>query len=232
MQQIAPNIYTFSRLIVGRVYLIEEEAGLTIIDASISNAISQILHQVVAKGHKLNEVKRVLLTHAHPDHYGSLHMLQKATQAEVWTSAAEKEVVEKQIPIPQPPLESLSFIGKRLRPPETFIPKPATVNRVLNDGEVLPEILGGLQVVATPGHAPGHLAFWHPERKILFCGDVLFNWPNLRLPFAPLTVDMTENKRSIAKIAALEPEIVCFGHGRPLVKNAAARLKGLAKRYR
>jgi glyoxylase-like metal-dependent hydrolase (beta-lactamase superfamily II) len=119
-----------------------------------------------------------------------------------------------------------------LRPPETFIPKPATVNRVLKDGEILPEILGGLQVVATPGHAPGHLAFWHPERKILFCGDVLFNWPNLRLPFAPLTVDMTENKRSIAKIAALEPEIVCFGHGRPLVKNAAARLQAMAKRYR
>jgi glyoxylase-like metal-dependent hydrolase (beta-lactamase superfamily II) len=108
---------------------------------------------------------------------------------------------------------------------------PATpVDREVGDGEVLPEVLGGLTVVATPGHAPGHIAFWQPERRLLFCGDVIFRLPNLRLPFSFFTVDMEENKRSIRKVAALEPAIVCFGHGRPLREHTAAAIHAFARK--
>jgi hypothetical protein len=57
-------------------------------------------------------------------------------------------------------------------------------------------------------------------------------WPNLRLPFAVLTVDMAENIRSVAKVAELEASVACFGHGEPMVSNTAEALKGFARKVR
>jgi glyoxylase-like metal-dependent hydrolase (beta-lactamase superfamily II) len=87
-----------------------------------------------------------------------------------------------------------------------------------------------MQVVATPGHAPGHLAFWHPTQRIVFCGDTIFRLPNLRLPFSFVTVDMEENKRSIRRIAQLDAAIACFGHGRPLTRDTAQTLRRFAQK--
>jgi glyoxylase-like metal-dependent hydrolase (beta-lactamase superfamily II) len=91
--------------------------------------------------------------------------------------------------------------------------------------------MDGLQVVFTPGHASGHLAFWQPEKKVLFCGDTIFRIPvNMRLPFAMLTVDMAENIRSIGRLATLNPDIICFGHGKPLMENTADLLRQFAQK--
>ncbi len=100
----------------------------------------------------------------------------------------------------------------------------------MEDGEIIEGVLGGLTAVSTPGHAPGHLSFWQAERRILFTGDVIFNWPRLRLPFAMLTVDMAENIRSVGKVAALEPAVACFGHGKPILENTTEVIKGLAQK--
>ena len=92
-------------------------------------------------------------------------------------------------------------------------------------------ILGGLQVIHTPGHAPGHVSFWHPANKLLITGDVIFYLMNkMTLPLAFLTADMEENKRSIKKVLALKPETVLFGHGQPIVRTAAAPLQEFAQR--
>jgi glyoxylase-like metal-dependent hydrolase (beta-lactamase superfamily II) len=105
--------------------------------------------------------------------------------------------------------------------------KPTPVDLPLQGGETLP-VLGGLHVIHTPGHSPGHLSFWQPEKRLLFCGDVLFNAPKFSLPPAFLTVDMDEDKRSVRKLAELGPEVICFGHGQPMTQNAAQRLRDFA----
>ena len=100
----------------------------------------------------------------------------------------------------------------------------------MNDNEVLP-VLGGLQVIYTPGHAPGHISLWHPERRLLITGDVIFYFFNhMTQPLAPLTVDAEENKRSIKKVIALKPDSLLFGHGNPVVGQAAPLLDEFAKR--
>ncbi len=227
MKQVAPGIYYFRNLLVGRVYLIEDADGLTLIDTSLPLAAKRVLQQVEGRGHKAQDIKRILITHAHPDHVGGLPELKRASGAEVVASAIERPVIEGKTPVPRVPQEKLRG-PIRLRPPDTTF-EAVPVNRELQGGETL-EIMGGLQAVFTPGHAPGHLAFWQPEKRILFCGDVLFNMPRLRLPYAFLTVDMEENIRSIHKLAALEPDIVCFGHGEPLY-NAAPKLKAFASQF-
>ncbi|MBI5927962.1 MAG: MBL fold metallo-hydrolase [Chloroflexi bacterium] len=223
MQQISENVYTFTGLPAGRVYGLVDSDGLTLIDTSVAPAAKRILKQLAARGYQPKDVKRILITHAHPDHVGGLPHLKEATGAEIWASALEKRVIQGEIPIPT--------VKARIHPPNMTL-KPVAVERELADGDTLPEILGGLQVVATFGHAPGHISFWHPEKRILFTGDVIFYIPRkMRLPFAFLTVDMDENRRSITKIAALEPKIICFGHGKPIIENAAEQLRVFAQKY-
>ncbi|MBZ0319874.1 MAG: MBL fold metallo-hydrolase [Anaerolineae bacterium] len=223
MQPISENVYTFTGLPAGRVYCLVDSDGLTLIDASVPPAGKRILKQIMAKGYQPKDVKRILITHAHPDHVGALSYLRDVTGAAIWASAAEKPVIQGEMPIPRR--------KAGIRPPNTTL-KPVPVDRELSDGETLPEILGGLQVIATPGHAPGHISFRHPEKRILFTGDVIFNIPRrMRLPYAFLTVDMDENRRSVTKIAALEPKIMCFGHGRPITENATEQLRIFSQKY-
>lgn len=229
MQQILPGLYTFTGLLVGRVYLIDDPDGATLIDTSIAPSAHKILRQLAAAGRAPGSIRRILVTHAHPDHVGGLPVLKQATGAQVIASGAERPVVEGRAPIAQPRRETLRGAARLFLPPATTLPG-VQVDREIADGEQLPEVMGGLQALATPGHAPGHMAFWQPERRVLFCGDVLFNMPRLRLPYAPLTVDMPENCRSVGALARLDPLVVCFGHGRPLMHNATEALRAFASR--
>ena len=90
--------------------------------------------------------------------------------------------------------------------------------------------MGGLRVISTPGHSPGHSSFWQPGRRLVFCGDVMVRrLVRLRLPFAAVTVTEDENKRSIRKLAGLDTATMCFGHGTPLVRNTALIVRDFAK---
>ncbi len=230
MQQIAPRLHTFSGLMVGRVYLIEDD-GLTLIDTSIAPSGAKILSQIQAMGRKPSDVKRILITHAHPDHVGSLPELKAATGAQVWASAIERPVIEGKIPIPRPEKDKTTGIASvGVRPPSTTLTSIA-VDREIGDGEILNEVMGGLQVIATPGHAPGHLAFWQPVQRILFCGDVImrFAW-GMQRPFSFLTVEMAENDRSMRRIAELDAAVICFGHGNPITQNTAETIRAFARK--
>ena len=229
MIPIVPGVFTFTGLLVGRVYCIADPDGLTLIDTGMSLAAPRILRQLAAAGHRPGDVRRILITHAHPDHIGGLPELQARTGAQVIASAADRPVIEGREPAPRPPRETLSGPARLMwRPGARAAPTP--VDRVVADGETLPDVLDGLQVIATPGHTPGHLAFWQPARRLLFCGDLIMHTAGLRLPIAAFTVDMAQNRRSIGHAAALTPAVVCFGHGAPLMKNAAAAVQTFAAR--
>ena len=98
------------------------------------------------------------------------------------------------------------------------------------DGDRLPEVFGGLEVIATPGHSPGHTAFWQPDKRVLFCGDVIMRFAGLSLPFTAYTPDMEENRRSVARLAELDARVVCFGHGPPLTRGASEAVRRFARR--
>lgn len=220
MRQITSQVYTFTGLLAGRVYALQDEDGFTLVDTSISNAGGKILAQFQKAGYKPSDIKRILITHAHPDHVGGLKAIHQATGAEICCHPLEKPVIEGEMAVPRP----LSGI----RPPSVkFAPNP--VSRTLEGGEKLP-ILGGLQVLHTPGHAPGHLSFWQPERRLLIVGDAIFYLFNrMTLPLAALTVDAEENKRSVKKLLSHQPDSLLFGHGQPIIGGAMTYLEAFAQ---
>lgn len=232
MLKISDNLYTLDGLWVGRVYLIQDADGLTLIDTSIAPRANTILKQIVAAGFQVSDVKRILITHAHPDHVGGLHPIQQATGAQVWAGQVEADVIEAKAPIAAPKRSEVGGLLQWFVPPPTMINPPTPVARILSDGEVLTEVLGGMVALHTPGHAIDHFSFWQPERRILIVGDVLFNLLGLTFPFSFVTVNMAQNKQSAARLIALKPDLVCFGHGQPLRgAEATQKLADFAARH-
>ena len=82
-------------------------------------------------------------------------------------------------------------------------------------------------MIPAPGHTPGHLAFWRESDRVLVLGDVLFHRNPLTLrkgltePFRFATHDPDRNRESARRLAAREPDVVCFGHGEPLRRPEA-----------
>jgi glyoxylase-like metal-dependent hydrolase (beta-lactamase superfamily II) len=102
------------------------------------------------------------------------------------------------------------------------------VARRLREGDDV----GGFTVLETPGHSPGHVSFWRAHDRTLIAGDALFGRhrvtgrPGLYEPPGIFTLDPAANRKAIRRLAALEPAVVCFGHGPPL--RDPARLAAFA----
>jgi glyoxylase-like metal-dependent hydrolase (beta-lactamase superfamily II) len=113
-----------------------------------------------------------------------------------------------------------------------FGPAPtiAPVDVEVADGEEL-AVAGGIRAVHTPGHTPGHLSFLLPRGGgVLFAGDAAANIIRLGLPIGMFTADREQAKESIRKLASLEFEVACFGHGRVLKGEANLRFRRLAEK--
>jgi glyoxylase-like metal-dependent hydrolase (beta-lactamase superfamily II) len=229
MHKILEDVYGVQGLSVGRVYVIAGGDGLTLIDASVEGAERAIARQLARANYALKDIRRILITHAHPDHVGALAALVKASGAQVYAHALEAPIIRSAQPVSYKEketalLRALSrLLGIKGMP-------SAQVDRTIAEGDTLPEVLPDLQVIEVPGHTAGQVAFYSASRKLLFCGDAMTHFGRLGLPLALFTSDMAQAKRSIKKLAALEIETLCFGHGAPMTRNTSARLRAFAAR--
>jgi glyoxylase-like metal-dependent hydrolase (beta-lactamase superfamily II) len=100
---------------------------------------------------------------------------------------------------------------------------PVEVDEILEEGQVLP-ILGGLQVLETPGHTPGHISLFSPSAGVLFVGDSIVSRDSGLMASIPAnTWDQDAAATSVRKQAALGALVVCSGHG-PVVKDALGKM--------
>ena len=204
-------------------YLILEPDGLTIIDTGMPFSEKQSLKYIASLGRSTNEIKRILITHADLDHYGCLAALKEASGARTYASQPEAEAMARggsSRPVNRDIGRFQGFVirlmGKYLKP------TPIQVDEFLTEGQILP-VLGGLQVVETPGHSPGHLSFYAPSVHVLFCGDSMkSNDKGLRASRSRNNWDQTLAEVSVRKQAALGAQIVCPGHG-PVIREAGSR---------
>ncbi|GAB4396633.1 MAG: MBL fold metallo-hydrolase [Anaerolineales bacterium] len=207
--------------IVANVFLIVEPDGLTLIDCGLPRSTAKILGYVQSLGRQAREIKRILITHADNDHYGSLAELQAATGAQVYASAVEAQAIAHgEMSRPLKLSAALRAVFALSRP---FLrAKPCRVQHTVKNDQCLNH-LGMLKVIETPGHTPGHISFYAPSQGILFAGDSLRSAEGRLLVSSGVnTWDEAIARDSARKQAALHPRIVCVGHG-AAVYNAAEK---------
>jgi hydroxyacylglutathione hydrolase len=180
--------------------------GDVLVDSATRHDAKRILRQV--RGVSLSAH---VLTHGHLDHTGSSHEICQSLSLPLVCGEGDRQLVESGQPAPGAPW--LMRLEHRL------IAGPGhPVSRGLGEGDEI----AGFTVLEVPGHSPGHLAFWRESDRALVLGDVLFGLnpatgrPDLRLPPNIFTPDPQRNLASARRLADLEPELVCFGHGPPL----------------
>lgn len=187
------------------VYLV----GDVLIDAATRQAERRIFKQIAVR-----TINAHALTHVHPDHQGCSHVVCERLGIPLWCGendvpAMEKPggVVGKNVPRWMQRAQARFWVGP-----------PHPVARALREGDEV----AGFAVLDTPGHSLGHISLWRESDRVLILGDVLNNMnvhtgiPGLHEPPAMFTPDISSNRASIHRLAALRPSLVCFGHGAPL----------------
>lgn len=200
MQEIADGVWHLSGFPPNNVnvYVI----GDVLIDAGMALDRRRILKQLEGR-----EIRAHALTHAHFDHYGASHAICDRLGIPLWCGEADAEAVEH---------GKMVGLGGRMLPAAKAHP----VARRLREGDEV----AGFTVLDTPGHAPGHVSYWRESDRTLLCGDVMWGYNPLtmrgaiRAPFDFTCPDPALNRESARRIAALEPTLVCFGHG-PVLRD-------------
>ena len=151
-------------------YLIVDPDGLTLIDTGLPGSEKKILKYIAGIGKSPRDLKRIIITHADGDHYGSLNALKAASGARAYASAKEAEAMAagKSSRSLKPGSVFAKIFFALLAP--IFKAPPTAVDEVIADGQTLP-ILGGLRVLSTPGHTPDHISLFAPSAGVLFAGD-------------------------------------------------------------
>lgn len=198
MQQLAPDVWQLSGFPPNsvNVYVL----GDVLIDAGLAFDKRRILKQLAGR-----TITAHALTHAHIDHYGASHAVCEELGIPMWCGADDVEAVES---------GKMVGAGGRMLPAAKAHP----IARALREGDEV----AGFTVLDTPGHSPGHVSYWRESDRTLICGDVMWGTNpfllrgDIREPFPAFSPDPKLNRQSARRIAALEPALVCFGHGKPV----------------
>lgn len=205
------HLIQLTRSRFSNAYLVREADGLTVIDTSLPGSGEPIRWAADALG---QPIRRIVLTHAHVDHYGSLDALHAAVpDAEVMVSARDAKLLRGDLTREPDEPEGRLFPG-------FFKPGAQTLpTRTVAEGDRI----GSLEVVAAPGHTPGQIALLDHRDRSLISGDAylalggLFvtTQPVLRFPFPALlgTWHKPTAHATAVKLRELDPSRLATGHG-------------------
>ena len=220
----APNLTKVTKLGMVNAYLVGEDDGLTLVDALIPRSAKQIVEAAAGLG---APIVRIVLTHAHGDHIGSLDDLARQLGGvEVLISARDARLMagDKSLdPGEEKGKLRGGYPGAKTRPTRTVAPG---------------ERIGSLEVVAAPGHTPGQIGLLDTRDRTLICGDAYSTLGGVATaaklnPRFPLPALASWHRPSALETAralrALEPARLAPGHGKVVDAPAAAMDAAIAR---
>ena len=225
--ELLPGLLHMFQFGPGQAYLWQDRESLTLIDAGPPGHGAAIAVALGTLGLRPGDLDRIILTHFHADHAGSAAGIAAASGAAVLAHRCDAPVIRGDMPAPAPeftaeerPLhERIAAAAGGLR----AVP-PCRVDRELSEGDLL-DLGGGAVVIGVPGHTDGSIAIHLPAHRLLFTGDSVARTPAGRVILGPFNVDRDEAIGSFRKLAELDVDAACFGHGTPVLADGSAALR-------
>jgi glyoxylase-like metal-dependent hydrolase (beta-lactamase superfamily II) len=217
--------------------LLHDDQHAVLIDVGMPGSLTEIKAAMEKAGVPFDHLDAVILTHQDIDHIGSIQEVIGAAgkTIDVYSHAEDKPYIEgDQVPIKMTRewvTKMLSAVPEEMRKQaEEAFPKTtsAKVTQIVSDGDVLP-MFGGLQVIFTPGHTPGHISLFHQPTGTLIAGDATVSLNGELLgPKPAATPDMPLAIESLKKFTKLDvARVICY-HGGLVTENANEQFLKLA----
>lgn len=212
---------------VGQVntFLLDSPDGCTLIDTGYPGKADTVLQALRDLGKQPNDIRHIIVTHAHADHIGGLAAIKRATGADAYIHPLDASIASEGTgfrPLtPAPGLLNGIMFRIFARPVDTV--EATSIEHRVEDGETLP-MAGGLTAIHVPGHCAGQLAFlWPQHGGVLFAADSCAHSMGLGLSLG--YEDLEEGKHSLSKLAQLDFNMACFGHGKAIMHDASAQFR-------
>jgi glyoxylase-like metal-dependent hydrolase (beta-lactamase superfamily II) len=223
--EIVQNVHRVPGMRGANVYLLAGEAP-TVVDTGMPGSAQKILDYAAGLGYAPADVARIVITHHHVDHVGSGAALQKLTSAPVAAHPDDAPYIsgEQEPPLPSSTAMRLLVRLMGLIPMFSHF-DPLPVDLALQDGDGLDALSGGT-VIHIPGHTPGSIALYFPTEGVLLSGDTIdCRRGQPGLPPRPFSVNMDQALASIRRLSELSFDVLCPGHGEPLLGGAGEQVR-------
>jgi len=222
---LAPGVWRIPlvRDFVNGFILRDDDGQVTLVDMGIRRSGPRVMAALSSIGSGPSDVTRLMLTHAHPDHAGGAAHVARETGQPFGIHEDDAAYARTGFSPPRDESLRLGRLANRLGGGRKDF-EPLEVAETFTDGQVL-DIAGGLQVVHTPGHSPGHAAYLHSPSGVLITGDSIFNVRGLRWPVKTFCTSFRLTTVTAHRLAELEYSTAAFTHGPELRVNPREQIR-------
>jgi len=229
------------------VYLVKGDNGYLLVDTgwNTDESFSTLHNYLVKIGVSFEDIKQILVTHIHPDHYGMAGRLRKLSGATIAMHHTEKDFIEPRYVSMEALLQQTDRLLVANGVPEREMTKlrdatvgleqfivPAMPDILLHDGDTITTGMFTFRVVWTPGHSTGHVCLYEPEKKIFVSGDHILPkiTPNISVNPQSIENPLGRYIQSLSELKKLDVVLALPGHDQPF-NNFRARIDEITRHH-